>query len=203
MKKTIAASSTALAVTGAKVVSSPIAIKKSDKKVALYLPPVMFGGITALIAGAGLLSGAPLEFTIPAMQVIGSAMGAGSVLVTAITLGILKSEAVEEAFQNTQQFHSFSSSLRKSPNKRILVNTFHIRKQDELEVNTYVDFSENVPKSSATHTVHQYLAKTKKGYQVEQEIIPNAEKIWDVSADALVEFYGVQEKKNSMKGITI
>lgn len=203
MKKTIAASSTALAVTGAKVVSSPIAIKKSDKKVALYLPPAMFGGITALVTGAGLLSGAPLEFAIPAIQLIGSLMAGGSVLVTAMTFGVLKSQAVEEAFQNTRQFHSFSSSLRKSPNKRILVNTFHIRKQDELEVNSYVDASEKVVKSRSTHTVHQYLAKTKKGYRVDQEIIPNAEMIWDVSADALVEVYGVQEKTGSFKEIGI
>lgn len=91
------------------------------------------------------------------------------------------------------------AELKKSADNRLLVNSFAIRENEELDVTTWQLPKNQVTAKNATHIVKNYLIKEKGVFRVEQEVIANNETIWDMSADALVEVYEVQEKTRSLK----
>ena len=92
-------------------------------------------------------------------------------------------------------------SMSKAKKSRVLVNSFHIRESSDIEVNSWQDISTATKLEESTHTVSQYMVKTKGKYLLEQEVVANDETIWDISADALVEIYEVQEKTELQKGV--
>lgn len=85
--------------------------------------------------------------------------------------------------------------MKKAKTGKSLVNSFLIREKVEVEVDSWRQApAVKVSETDATHTVNHYLIKDDGKYRLEQEVIANDETIWDLSANALVEVYGVQEK---------
>lgn len=84
---------------------------------------------------------------------------------------------------------------------RVLLSSFHIRESSEVVIG-HLKSENPVPAEHSSHKVKQYLVRAGGKFFIEQEVTPNQETIWDISADALVEVYGVQEKTDSMKEVT-
>lgn len=90
-----------------------------------------------------------------------------------------------------------SQAFKPAQRNRTLLSSFSIREAIDDTVDSWRKAPlDAVCEDDATHTVNHYLIKDRKGYRLEQEVIPNDETIWDLSADALVEVYGVQEVKS-------
>lgn len=88
-------------------------------------------------------------------------------------------------------------AVKSSKKNRILVSSFNIREGVDEDINSWRKSPlSSIPEDKATHTVKHYLIKDKTGIRLEQEVIANNETVWDLSADALVEVYGVQEVKS-------
>lgn len=93
-------------------------------------------------------------------------------------------------------------AVKSAKKDRTLVSSFSIREAIEENVNSWREAPLNsLPVENATHTVNHYLIKDGNKFRLEQEVIANDESIWDLSANALVEVYGVQEK-TKMKELT-
>lgn len=151
--------------------------------------PLIAGSFLAvLFPSIGWLSETPL------MVLLTPAIGLGSIVAAAINSIDVRERKVKEALLAEGQ--SPEDYLGRSQAERKLTKTFHIKENTEFEITKWVDSTNSVEEKDASHTIHQYLRRTKKGYQLEQDVTPNEETIWDLSADALVEVYGVQEVKS-------
>lgn len=173
-----------------KSVVKPIAISKENKTLSFAVPFGISGiGVamgTAL--GVGLGDFSPLPSIIATMFAIGAS---GSTII----LYMEKLSVITKAFSIGGEDKAINlKTRRKATKERVLINTFHIRDNSNVEIASWQDPENSIPEHDATHTIKQYLRKTRTGFQVEQEAVPNPETIWDLSADALVEVYAVQEK---------
>lgn len=115
--------------------------------------------------------------------------------------GIAQTLDPNRTFGTVSRAHKKLKELQKSKIDRILLQSFHVKVTDELDIGEWQDKG-NSAKEHSTHTINHYLVKEKGKFRVEQESIANDEAIWDLSADALVEVYKVNEKTDSMRGIT-
>lgn len=178
-------------------VVKPIAISKGNKTLSFAVP---FG-----ISGIGVAMGTALGFglgdfsPLPSILATMFTIGAGG---STIILYMEKLSAITKAFSIGGEDNAINLKTRQKARKeRVLINTFNIRDNSNVEITSWQDSKNSIPYHDATHTIKQYLRKTRAGFQVEQEVVPNPETIWDLSAEALIEVYGVQEKTDSMKGI--
>jgi hypothetical protein len=130
---------------------------------------------------------------------IAAVMGFGTISLSQM----IKKEQKVQGIDSLLKEHnlSFSSgSLNKAiedlkNTDRVLMRSFHIKESAEIEISTLRD-EEGVSADEATHSIKQYLRWQDAGFIIEQEVIPNDETIWDLSANALVEVYGVKETKS-------
>lgn len=84
--------------------------------------------------------------------------------------------------------------MKNAKKGKSLVNSFLISEKVEVEVDSWRQApAVEVSEIDATHTVNHYLIKDDGKYRLEQEVIANEETVWDLSANALVEVYGVKE----------
>lgn len=132
-------------------------------------------------------------------------IGIGTALSAVVGVGVsklflmdLKNERIWDNLSENPP-HGFSGevqkALKQSKKERVLISSFNIREKTDIDINSWRKKpAEPVADENATHTVQHYVFKEDSTYRMEQEIIPNEETIWDLSADALVEVYGVQEK---------
>jgi hypothetical protein len=93
-------------------------------------------------------------------------------------------------------------AVKASKKDRTLVASFNILEAVEANIDSWRKAPETaIPVEEATHTVKHFLIKEKKGYRLEQEVTPNDETIWDLSANALVEVYRVKEKSKGHSNV--
>lgn len=105
-----------------------------------------------------------------------------------------------EALLNKNNIKVSSQDLRDAiwdlkKNDRALLKTFHINEAVDIEIKS-LKANQGILPEQATHEVRQYLSLRDKEFVIEQEVIPNEETIWDLSANALVEVYKVKEPKS-------
>ena len=99
--------------------------------------------------------------------------------------------------ENPKSLRKANKALEQAKKERTLVSSFNIRDKVEIDINSLRKKPiESVADEEATHTVHHYAIREGNAYRIEQEVIPNEETLWDLSADALVEVYGVKETKS-------
>lgn len=108
---------------------------------------------------------------------------------------------LDKKFTTTAHVNQKMKELKRSKGERILLKSFYVKETSELDITSWKSGG-NSYDSQSTHTIYQSLVKTKNGYLIEQRIVPNNEAIWDMSADALVEVYGIKEKTESTREVT-
>lgn len=175
-----------------RVITAPIRSSKKNKIASCVIPNAFAGFGVAL----GVIISTATGTYGPLVDVL-AAMGALGVGGSAILLYIDKLEAIADSFHTKNDNNkSLGFKTRRAARKdRVHINSFSIRENVNTEIKVWQDPKNAVPSGEATHTVNQYLRKTKKGFMVEQEVVPNPEIIWGISADALVEVYNIQENK--------
>ena len=130
---------------------------------------------------------------------MGIASGGMGILLSNFSLWDITRRKLADAIKKNAtgpDIYQAGQAMSKVKKGRVLVNSFHIRESSDIEVNSWQDISTAVKPEEATHIVSQYMVKNKGKYLLEQEVVANDETIWDISADALVEVYEVQEKTN-------
>jgi hypothetical protein len=179
-----------------RAIAKPLKLKKSDKKLSIGIPFSVVGAILPTFAGAvyvqGLTVSQILEFyTVFAPGLLSFA----GLMSTGFLLSARRSRIAEEIFGTADQatVYAIGKNMRKAGKGKTFVNSFHVKTAGEVDISTWQDPKINVPQNESSHTINQYLVKEKGTYRVEQEVIPNEETIWDLSADALVEVYGIEE----------
>lgn len=91
--------------------------------------------------------------------------------------------------------------VNKSKKTQILLTKTQIHANADLAVEDLGGKNYTIVDKDATHTVESYLTKKKGGYLVSHKLIPNEATLWDLSADALVEVYGVIEDADIVKSV--
>lgn len=156
--------------------------------------PVLAGGfMLALISTVGFLVNP--EHFVPILPFLTPGLGLGCTVVAFINSFEVRQDKVKEALLAEGQALS-ADEIAHAWKEHLPVNTFYVKEKVDVEIDQWVEAKNAVDEKDATHIIHQYLRKTKKGYQLEQEVTPNEETIWDLSADALVEVYSVKEVKS-------
>jgi hypothetical protein len=165
----------------------------------LGLAAVVQGGVFTRLAEAnleGLLLGC------------GIGLGLTSLMGTWAANMFVQDKWEEKIIEQTKEHPKGASRLeaekaiKASKKDRALVASFNIRDTVEPNVDSWRKAPyEAIPVEESTHTVNHYLTKEKRGYRLEQEVIPNEETIWDLSANALVEVYGVKENEQNKTAV--
>lgn len=179
------------------VVAKPISLTKTEAVVA-FVPVAAPSTFILVVSGIfSLVNNDPTAFLTAAPVVTGFMTIAGTGL-----FYFDKIAKIDRAFSPEDTTNIPFKLRMKARKERVLINTIHIKEKVDVAIDSWQDPKNAVEEHEATHTIKQYLRKTKKGFQVEQEISPNNESIWDISADALVEVYGVQEKTEFQREVT-
>lgn len=178
-----------LAVTQVK----PIRIANWRKEVEIVGPLVAGSFFMVLISVVGLLAN-PENF-LPIMPFFLPGVGLGSIVAAYLNSFEVRQEKVQKALLAEGKALS-EDEIAQAWKEHLPVNTFYVKEKVDVEIDQWIEAKNSVEEKDATHTIRQYLRKTKQGYQLEQEVTPNEETIWDLSADALAEVYGVQEVKS-------
>lgn len=176
--------------------------KKEKIQASILMGTTSFGslGLAAIFQGGVFTRLATIN---PEGLIIGGGVGLGltSLLGLWVTNIFIADTREEKVIKQTNENPRAASRLKvtkaikASKKDRALVASFNIRDAVEVNVDSWRKApAEKIPVEQSTHTVNHYLIKEKTGYRLEQEIIANDETIWDLSANALVEVYGVQEK---------
>lgn len=186
-------------------ISKDVVLDKKEKLTAVGVTGLLgigVPGIATAIQGEKLFTALQTNpdfwFTSIGIMVAISTL-AGATISKFFLLDTQQREIAEAINENPNMSHHGKAylAMRESKKGRVLMNSFSIKDTVDPEVNTWKQCPNvDIEKTEATHTVKHYLVKDGKGFRVEQEIIPNDETIWDISADALVEVYEVQEKTN-------
>ena len=184
-------------------ISKDVVLDKKDKLTAAGVTGLLglgVPGIATAIQGERILTALQTNpdfwFTSIGIMVAISTI-AGATISKFFLLDTQQREISETINENPNFYHNGKAQLAMSESKkgRVLMNSFSIKDTVDPEANTWKQYPNMaVEETEATHTVKHYLVKANKGFRVEQEVIPNDETIWDISADALVEVYEVQEK---------
>jgi hypothetical protein len=165
---------------------------------------IFIPGLCLIIAPESLLNA---ESLIPQTTLLLSAIsGGGGVILSRAFLWDVTRDNVTSGMIENSNSHVISNMgkfMEKSKKNRVLVHSFHIREEKDIDVDSWQDVSKATIVENATHSVNQYMVKVKGKYRLEQEVAPNAETIWDLSADALVEVYGIREKTDTQKEVTV
>lgn len=177
-------------------VIKPIKLTIKDKVGSVALPAVP-AGLIMLGGTLGTVTSGDPSFVLTALTASGFL---GSL--SGILMFFDKAAKIDRTFFGNESTELTIKQRWKARKERLLINTIHIKEKVDVSIEDWQDPKNAVPEHEATHTVRQYLLKTRQGFRVEQEISPNNEAIWDMSADALVEVYGVQEKTESMREVT-
>lgn len=179
-----------------RVVEKFVSVSQKEKKSAIVSPAVFSSFTTGAFAVGTALAG------LPAFEALGVILTAGTTFLSMSALMSFSSltnmqEAMVQKVTATPSGGTYlhSEVFKKSKKEKVFINSFHVRKADTDEITDWCDPEAAVPEHKATHTIKQYLKKTRGGYLVEQEAIPNNEVLWDMSANALVEVYSIQENE--------
>lgn len=184
--------------------SREVSLSRSDKIIArvfssaMAFCPVGFGTLATYDSMMALMATNPSYV----IAVLGGMTVAGSVGGLAIN-NILNSESLsnqiakvidlDKKFITTAHVNQKMKELQKTKGERILLKSFYVKETGQLDITDW-KIEGDSHEFHSTHKINQYLIKEKGKFRVEQEAIVNNEAIWDLSADALVEVYAVQEK---------
>lgn len=181
-----------------------VELSAKEKWVSGGIAPTIILSFSPVISGISYLSGMPLDRILLAGGITFVFSAAFSAFGAKTMLWDDKRRLIAKNLQEDptgQQIYDAGKAMDKAKKGRILVNSFAIKDPVEVNVETWRKAGGAVPESEATHTIKHYLVKEKGNYRLEQEVIVSTETVWDLSADALVEVYGVQESKNSRKAL--
>lgn len=169
-------------------VSKKIEVPANEKRYAIGFPVVLSGLMASTIGIGSVMSSLPLTDVLIGLGAVGSVLTGATTLTSILNIKDARNEALQKACGK-----EILSKIPKNNNNKVLVNSFYIREAIEIEPAEWINPNSIVTKENATHMVNHHLIKDKKGYRLEQEVIANEETIWDLSANALVEVYGVKE----------
>lgn len=185
-------------------ISKEITFTKKEKLKSVGVPVAISSGGVSVMALYGSLSHVPEADFISGTAAVAVILYTFSAFLGNSLLSITRKAKVAQALYNDfdgDEWNKTSTDLKAAKKGRTFINSFQVREPGEIDVHVWKLADQAVSADKGTHTVKQYLVKEGKALRVEQEIIPQAETIWDLSADALIEVYGVQEKTELQKGV--
>lgn len=97
----------------------------------------------------------------------------------------------------SDEYYTMFGKMITAKSGKTLINSFPIYRDHDININAWVNPKSTDDRSAPTHTVNQYIVKDGYTAKLEQEVIANAETMWDLSADTLMESYGIQENNLS------
>lgn len=182
-----------------------IKITQKDQWQFAGMPLAVSGSVTVAAAVLGVISNVPMDSILHVMSIVaGVSLPLSGFMGMAMLASVRKEKAVTALYGEYNALNEYQAfqKMKGSKKGRTFINSFFVREANEVDVNSWRKYDKSIPVDQSTHIINQYITKDKSGYRIEQEIIPNDETIWDISADALVEVYEVAEKTNLNKGVS-
>lgn len=169
-----------------------IVLSKADKAKAISMP-IALAAIFPAAGGILALSNLPV-YVWPLIAVFSGMFGLAGMAASLENSEDKKATMLTEALSlDPKLVPHVHLAMQKARKERVMVNEFDILEKKDVVLEKWMEKTDGDFPSDSSHTVKNYLVRGKSGFSVEQEIVPNQETIWDISADALVEVYKVSE----------
>ena len=169
-----------------------IVLSKVDKA-QIISAPIAMAALFPALGGLLAMSDHPV-YMWPLIVALSGMVGVAGVVASLENSEDKKAAMLTKALSlDPQSVRHVHMAMQKARKERVMVNEFDILEKKDVVLEKWMEKTDGDSPSDSSHTVKNYLVRSKSGLSVEQEIVPNQETIWDISADALVEVYKVSE----------